>query len=179
VVESDFWETLKLEGILITAKGYADIISREFLNFVCTPSKKNGYRSCPVFGLFDYDPDGIAILSTYKYGSDTLRHETDSIRCIAMQWIGLDSSHIRRAISMTSTNGLVALSKRDRRLAATMLNRAPFGDFGEEPGWRQALQTMLMLNLKAEIQFLETYEGGLGGWLTAQSITDFQGNFRP
>jgi meiotic recombination protein SPO11 len=94
-----------------------------------------------------------------------------------MQWIGLDSSHIRKAISMNSTNGLIALSKRDRRLAAAMLNRAPFGDFGEEPGWRQALQTMLMLNLKAEIQFLETYEGGLGGWLTAQSFTDFQGKF--
>jgi meiotic recombination protein SPO11 len=96
-----------------------------------------------------------------------------------MQWIGLNSSHITKATSINETNGLVPLSKRDRRLASAMLNRAPFSEYGEEPEWRQELQTMLMLNVKVEIQFLETYDGGLGGWLAAQSFTDLQGKILP
>lgn len=56
--------------------------------------------------------------------------------------------------------GLLRLTKRDRRIAGKMLER----DMCGEEEWRRELQTMLVLNVKAEIQVLGNGEA-LGRWL--------------
>lgn len=81
---------------------------------------------------------------------------------------------------MNLTDGLIPLSKRDRRLATRMLSRAPFCEDGDEPSWRKEVQSMLVLNMKAEIQFLECYDGGLAGWLYGRDFESIrEGNFTP
>lgn len=66
------------------------------------------------------------------------------------------------------TPGILALTKRDRRLGRSMLVRHPAMGEGE---WRREVQCMLFLNVKAEIQILgggerlgRWVEGGIGGW---------------
>jgi meiotic recombination protein SPO11 len=154
-------------------------MTREFLNLISVPSDRNGHRSCAVFGLFDYDPDGISILSTYKYGSYNLAHESETIKCPTMQWIGVKASDFAKAIIMNMSDGLMPLSKRDRRLATRMLNRDPFCENRDVPMWRNEVQSMLMLNIKVEIQFLECYDGGLSGWLSNLVFEKFQGKIFP
>jgi len=147
-------------------------MTRKLLSVICNPSIQNGFCSCPVYGLFDYDPDGMSILSTYKYGSQGLAHESKTINCPSIQWIGLGSAQFAEAIDMNNIDGLLPLSKRDRRLASCMLSRSPFSEYGEELSWRQELQMMLMLNFKAEIQFLECRAAGLAGWMATRGFRD-------
>ena len=47
----------------------------------------------PVYCLVDYDPDGISIFRTYKYGSNSMGHE-EHVTIANMQWLGLKSSDI-------------------------------------------------------------------------------------
>jgi meiotic recombination protein SPO11 len=138
-----------------------------------TPNDRNGCRKCPVYGLFDYDPDGISIMSNYKYGSSKLAHQSN-INCPSMNWIGVKSSDFAEAIVLNETSGLMRLSSRNRRLASGMLSREPFTEDGTEYTWREEVQRMLMLNVKAEIQFLESCHRRLEGWL-ARASRDFQG----
>jgi meiotic recombination protein SPO11 len=118
----------------------------------------------------DFDPDGVAILSTYKYGSSALAHENAALILPSMQWIGVKSTHIARQNSHHQAQGLLKLSARDRRLAQRMLDREPFTEYGLEPECRRELQTMLMLNVKAEIQLLEADARGLQGWFKDEGI---------
>ncbi|CAJ0760709.1 19740_t:CDS:10 [Entrophospora sp. SA101] len=54
--------------ILITGKGYPDIVTRQLVKILSNLQKK-----IPILGFFDNDPYGIEILSVYKFGSlDTL-----------------------------------------------------------------------------------------------------------
>ena len=46
-----------------------------------------------MFALVDYDPDGIAIMRTYKYGSRGLDHEGDST-VPHLRWLGIRSSDL-------------------------------------------------------------------------------------
>lgn len=60
---------------------------------------------------------------------------------------------------------MLKLTARDRRIATRMLAKEDvFGEEGIEPEWRHEVQTMLMLNVKAEIQILGNGEA-LGNWL--------------
>lgn len=141
------------------------------MTVLSTPSVINGWKTCPVYGLFDYDPDGVSILSTYKYGSSTLAHQSN-INCSSMKWIGVKSSDLAEAITSNATSGLMRLSSRNRRLANGMLNRELFTESGSETLWREEIQRMLMLNVKAEIQFLDSCHKGLESWL-ARASRDF------
>ncbi|KAF2672987.1 DNA topoisomerase IV, alpha subunit [Microthyrium microscopicum] len=180
LVESPFWAEISQEGMLISAKGYPDILTRQFLHLASTPSPTRP-NPPPVYGLFDYDPDGLAILNTYKYSSANLQHESAvngaatgqliALECSSMRWLGVRSSALQPAIT-GDQHGLLPLTPRDRRKATLMLNREPFCQGGSEPEWRRELQKMLMLNIKAEIQILEEREGGLSEWLMEQELGD-------
>lgn len=47
----------------------------------------------PMFVLVDYDPYGVAILRTYKYGSQRLAHES-SATVPGIQWLGVRSRDV-------------------------------------------------------------------------------------
>lgn len=128
-------------------------------------------KRCPIYALVDFDPDGLDILSTYKYGSTALAHQKAELILPSIQWIGVNRSHIGQDDDLHQTQGLLRLSARDRRKASLMLERTQFAENGAAPDWRRELQVMLMLNIKAEIQLLEARAGGLAGWLRDQGLS--------
>jgi meiotic recombination protein SPO11 len=163
------------------AKGYPDLASRVFLGQVAEQAPH-----IPIFALVDLDPDGIAILSTYKYGSYRLAHEkvtpqdTPGLSLPNMQWLGVKRHHISRTPvgeSNTDTNvvpalqGIMKLTARDRTKAMRMLDWDLCREDGPEQDWRHELQTMLMLNTKAEMQILDELPGGLVSWLGSELDT--------
>ncbi|QDS68603.1 hypothetical protein FKW77_000913 [Venturia effusa] len=171
LVSSRLWISLTSHGILITAKGYPDIATRSLLRSLVTPSPRNHMQHFPLYGLMDFDPDGLDILSTYKHGSKALAHQNAELALPSIQWLGVKSSHIGQETDLHQTQGLLRLSARDRRKATSMLEREQFAEDGAEPEWRTELQVMLMLNVKAEIQLLEARSDGLVGWLKDLGIS--------
>jgi meiotic recombination protein SPO11 len=160
------------------AKGYPDVASRTFLRHVADQAPH-----VPMVALVDLDPDGIAILSTYKYGSYRLAHEdvapknTPGLSLPNIRWLGVKSYQVSRAPvgeSVTDTGvmpelqGLMKLTARDRTKAARMLEWDLCAEDGPEKEWRHELQSVLMLNVKAEMQILDELPGGLVSWLSGE-----------
>ena len=162
------------------AKGYPDIASRQFLRRVADHSP-----SIPMFILVDHDPDGIAIMSTYKHGSYRLAHKgtgthgSYNLTLPQLKWIGVHSHQIHGRPSSGSTKssdssdhipgrGHLKLTSRDRDKARHMLEWDLCAEDGLETTWRRELQNMLMLNIKAEMQVLDELRGGLPSWLSAE-----------
>jgi meiotic recombination protein SPO11 len=129
----------------------------------------------------DLDPDGIAILSTYKYGSYRLAHEsvtpkdTPTLSLPNIRWLGVRRHHISRnpvnaskthTSTMPELQGLMKLTTRDRVKATRMLEWDLCSEAGPEQEWRCELQTMLMLNVKAEMQILDELPGGVIAFLS-------------
>ena len=132
----------------------------------------------------DFDPDGIAIMSTYKHGSFNLSHENEQLNVGRLQWLGVRCRDILnkpagggggggddpRSVVMEPV-GLLRLSARDRKKAVKMLeNSEVFREEGieargAERQWRGELQVMLMLNVKAEMEIMAEREGGVVGWV--------------
>ncbi|KAI4635250.1 uncharacterized protein J4E87_000200 [Alternaria ethzedia] len=179
VNDNDNLDLTDVQWVLIVekeAKGYPDLASRKFLSQLAAKASQ-----IPMYALMDLDPDGIAILSTYKYGSYRLAHEDVTSTDTAtpglpnIRWLGVKSHHMSgtslgEVHTETSTKsqlqGLMRLTARDRNKAARMLEWNLCAEEGPEKGWRQELQTMLMLNVKAEIQILDEMPGGLVSWLS-------------
>ncbi|KAJ6022091.1 Winged helix-turn-helix transcription repressor DNA-binding [Penicillium herquei] len=147
-------------------KGYPDLCTRAFIHHIlCAASSGNG-RPPPVYALVDGDPDGISIMSTYKYGSMAHSHENARFVVPNLQYLGLRVSDAILDSELSESISLLALTPRDRRKIASMLQNSPiWAADGPEPEWRVELQRMLMLNLKAEIEILYEREGGLKGWI--------------
>lgn len=156
------------EGVILTGKGYPDIATRALLSLMSTPSPQNGFASPPVFCLVDFDPDGLAIMSTYKDGSKAMQHESEYLRLPQLQWLGLREKDLAsRADQLHGEQGLLILTTRDRRKAVSMLERADANAVDTHKAEvRTALQTMLMLNMKAELQLLDATPCGMMDFLT-------------
>ncbi|KAJ4136359.1 endodeoxyribonuclease [Fusarium equiseti] len=175
---SQFWRTsLYGPGILVTAKGYPDLTTRSFLNFVSTR-----HPQLPILGLFDYDPDGVKIMRCYRDGSDRLGHETD-LSINKLQWLGIKSTHLfrdfsgarsaptsrssRTSIASTACRDPVTyMSTRERNVAISTLKKVSdsSSDRIEVPETMRELQNMLALGVKAEIEWLDE-SGDLCSWL--------------
>ncbi|KAI4142482.1 MAG: hypothetical protein L6R39_004917 [Caloplaca ligustica] len=148
------------------AKGYPDISTRAFLRLLSI----SAHPPPPIYALVDFDPDGIAIMSIYKYGSFTLSHENANIRTPTVRWLGIKSKDLvsdefNAASDDGDRKGLLSMSTRDRKKAAQMLGKAVYDEDGVEQEWRRELQVMLMLNLKVEMEILSEREGGVERWV--------------
>lgn len=122
------------------------------------------------YALVDSDPDGMVIMSTYKYGSMAHTHENGRLNIPGLRWLGLRSSDAVVGSSAEGDDTFIPLSARDRRKAvATLKNNPACAADGPEQEWRAELQRMLMLNLKAEIEILYD-RGGLEEWIDQKMI---------
>ena len=154
------------------AKGYPDLATRYFLRQLLDHAP----LPIPVFGLFDWDPDGIRILKCYMYGSKNLAQE-HGCNTPEIRWIGLEAEDV--VSSEDSDNHSLHLTNRDRIAAVSMLASQEWQDDSGEmlPGLQEPvaeLRRMLMLNRKAEIQSLDETQGGLGDWLTEKLRTQLR-----
>lgn len=163
IVSSDFGEELTAKGVIMTGKGYPDIATRALLHLMSTATPRNGFCSPPVYALVDWDPDGLAIMSTYRNGSIAISSDSVELCVPQMQWLGLGHEHLFSCgDDAHATQGLLELTQRDRRKATVMLERSQFNnEDAEDCAYTRALQTMLMLNLKAELQLLESQPSGM------------------
>ncbi|KAI3588759.1 Spo11/DNA topoisomerase VI subunit A [Fusarium oxysporum f. sp. albedinis] len=162
------------------AKGYPDLTTRSFLNFVHTQ-----YPQLPLLGLFDYDPDGIKILRCYRHGSERLSHEAD-LGIESLRWLGIRSVHLSRGHTNTSLSNygqpshvsitsiqcrdpVTYLNGRERAAAISTLKKISLYSPNELEGseLRLELQLMIMLGVKAEIEWLDE-SGDLCSWLDGE-----------
>lgn len=158
-------------------KGYPDLSTRIFLHRLSAASTTDN-MTIPILALVDLDPDGLSIMCTYKYGSTALAHEGNSIKVPSIRWLGVRSvdifslsavePEVPQTANVHQSEGLLSLSYRDRRKASRMLCKQPCLEDGPQNELRRELQVVLMLNLKAELELLESEDGGLGGWLLGQ-----------
>ncbi|KAL2010459.1 hypothetical protein VTN00DRAFT_6266 [Thermoascus crustaceus] len=155
------------KGILITGKGYPDLCTRAFVRLLSDTKSESPSSNTPsLYALVDSDPDGMAIMATYKYGSMAQAHENAKLNAPSLRWLGLHTSDVAAGIDPQGEDALIPLSARDRKKALAMLSGNPiFAEDGPEPGWRAKLQQMLMLNMKAEIEILYGMEGGINAWI--------------
>ncbi|QIX01675.1 hypothetical protein AMS68_007192 [Peltaster fructicola] len=138
-------------GLIVTAKGYPDVATRSFLQTICRMSPQNSSSTPKLYGLVDYDPDGFAIYSHYKYGANQqLGVEQSSLP--EMQLLGLLSKQLD--FSQHTAKSMLVLTDRDRKRARNMLKDDPAA---HEDDVRLDLQRMLMLNVKVELQHLEGF----------------------
>jgi meiotic recombination protein SPO11 len=141
--------------MLFQAKGYPDIQTRHFIRLLSRHRPE-----IPILALVDFDPDGIGIMSTYKYGSVSLAHEIN-LAVPSIRWLGIRSWDFLN--TKHEIQGLLNLTARDRKIGMKMLAKSVAEEDGDEE-WRRELQIMLMMNVKAEIQILGNGEA-LGEWL--------------
>lgn len=145
-------------------KGYPDLATRTLCQRLSTLELDPDQRRIPMYALVDWDPDGLGILSTYKYGSAALQMH-DNPRLPYVKWLGLHSDDACRSAETRQGQTLLQMTDRDRRKARKMLEWSHLGEEGQEDRWRREVQLMLMLNYKAEIQSLDEMEGGVQAWL--------------
>lgn len=159
-VASNFWDRISTEGVIITGKGYPDLATRALLRFLSTASPRNGFASPPVYGLADFDPDGVAIMTVYKNGSKAMAHENEGHCVPQLQWLGLRSEHLLLGGNDThAIQGIMMLTPRDRRKAIKMIEQAHIAEHTFDADLD--LRRMLMLNVKAELQLLDAVPGGM------------------
>ncbi|KAL8975266.1 MAG: hypothetical protein Q9197_000522 [Variospora fuerteventurae] len=151
------------------AKGYPDVSTRTLLRLLSLSS----HPPPRIYALVDFDPDGIAIMSTYKHGSFTLSHENANLRTPSLRWLGVKSGDFvvndrDGGVNDSERTGLLRLSKQDRKKAIKILGRELCNEDGPEHEWRRELQVMLMLNTKVEMEILSERRGGLENWVGAR-----------
>lgn len=188
-----FWHTsLVGPGVLMTAKGYPDLLTCSFLQLV-----RFNCPQIPVFVLADYDPDGLNILRYYRLKSDIMSRER-SPTAPDIRWLGIRSQDLleletrldqsatplpidlqppnsqssqqsassRTSISSTECREPISpLSVRDRKLAVGMLDK--LREARDDPDaieLQRELRVILMMSIKAEIQWLDE-AGNLTEWL--------------
>ncbi|OJJ95504.1 hypothetical protein ASPACDRAFT_47860 [Aspergillus aculeatus ATCC 16872] len=154
-------------GILVTGKGYPDLNTRAFVRRLYDESRRRqSSKRIRFYALVDGDPDGMAIMSTYKYGSLAYAHENSALNCPEIHWLGLRTSDIVTGVDPSGNDALLSLTPRDRKKILAMLaNNPEWAVDGPEQEARSELLQMLMLNVKAEMQILYDGNGGLVRWL--------------
>ncbi|KAI1078690.1 DNA topoisomerase IV, alpha subunit [Whalleya microplaca] len=195
LASSRYFETsIAGPGMLVTAKGYPDLVTRRFLHII-----HSTFPQIPIQAVVDFDPHGIAIMFTYKLGSHGLRHE-ENVTVPGLSWLGpkscdilgrlhpwsLHSPQASQSPPITppfsgeefscpmSSHSLFAnpldtpspLAALDRLKITSLLRRLEdeHEQSADEMVLMRELQLMLMLNIKAEIQAVDE-AGSIAGWL--------------
>ncbi|KAG1861609.1 Spo11/DNA topoisomerase VI subunit A [Suillus subalutaceus] len=107
----------------------------------------------PIVALVDGDAYGLDILSVYKYGSHSLRHENKKLAAKRIEWLGIWASEI--ADLEIDLDTLIPITLHDEKKALAVLSR-PTDVVPTK--WRQVkeLTRMLHIRRKAEIEILSS-----------------------
>ncbi|KAG9692067.1 DNA topoisomerase IV, alpha subunit, partial [Aureobasidium melanogenum] len=172
IISSQEWQEMMWHAVLVTGKGYPDIATRAMTSFMTIASPQNGFAEPPVFGLVDYDPDGLAIIHTYKHSSEKMSEDNAALIIPRIQWLGLHSRAITDVDRTHCNQGLMTLTSRDRHKARKMLEWEQNASSDQGAQWCRELQVMLMLNLKAEMQMIDSDSSGLINMIKSAAYED-------
>ncbi|KAL3635606.1 hypothetical protein CASFOL_020153 [Castilleja foliolosa] len=126
--------------ILITAKGYPDIGTRLFLHRM-----SQEFPELPILGLVDWNPAGLAILCTFKYGSVAMGLEAYRYAC-NVKWLGLRKDDIEQFVPQES---LIPLKPKDHQIAKSLGSSEILQD-----KYKEELAVMIESGHRAEIEAL-------------------------
>nr|XP_027080749.1 meiotic recombination protein SPO11-2 isoform X2 [Coffea arabica] len=130
----------QIPSILITAKGYPDIATRFFLHRM-----SRAFPEMPILGLVDWNPAGLAILCTYKFGSIGMGLEAYRYAC-NVKWLGMRMDDISQLVPEES---LINLKPKDLQIAKSLLSSDVLQD-----SYKEELATMVESGRRAEIEAL-------------------------
>lgn len=144
----------QLHAVMLTAKGQPDLATRAFLRKLA-----DLLPGTPVLGVFDYNPSGVLILSTYRRGAkgrqvmEAGRHDVD------VKWL----SARRADVAPLPDAALQPLTPRDLVLLRNMQADRRFDAYAQE------LAAMQTRGLKAELESLYK-EGDLSAVLAPKIL---------
>ncbi|RPA89889.1 DNA topoisomerase IV, alpha subunit, partial [Choiromyces venosus 120613-1] len=138
--------------VMLCGKGYPDLNTRSLLLLL----REKGVER--VSALVDFDPDGVEIAGTYKFGSTLLAHERVAVSGVEV--IGVlsqDVVSLITAVAPASGGGggggsrvvVATLTPRDRKKALALLTR-PW--ISTTPLWKVEIQRMLFWGIKCEVE---------------------------
>ncbi|PWW72292.1 DNA topoisomerase IV, alpha subunit, partial [Tuber magnatum] len=132
--------------VMLCGKGYPDLNTRRLLLLLW---EKKGVER--VATLVDFDPDGVDIAATYKFGSTLLAHERVAVCGVVV--IGVLSQDLASLITLATAGGggvvITTLTPRDRKKALALLTR-PW--MATTPSWKVEIQRMLFWGIKCEVE---------------------------
>ncbi|CAL5008342.1 unnamed protein product [Urochloa decumbens] len=150
----------QLPCILITAKGYPDLATRFILHRL-----SQTFPNTPIFALVDWNPAGLAILCTYKYGSISMGLESYRYAC-NVKWLGLRGEDLQ----LIPESAFQELKPRDLQIAKSLLS----SKFLQE-SHRAELTLMVETGKRAEIEALYSHGFDFLGKYIARKIV--QGDY--
>ncbi|KAH6825049.1 sporulation 11-2 [Perilla frutescens var. hirtella] len=126
--------------ILITARGYPDIGTRFLLHRM-----SREFPQLPILALVDWNPAGLAILCTFKFGSITMGLEAYRYAC-NVKWLGLRKDDIEQLIPLES---LIPLKPQDHQIAKSLESSEILQDT-----YKEELAAMVTSGHRAELEAL-------------------------
>nr|GEW12838.1 meiotic recombination protein SPO11-2 [Tanacetum cinerariifolium] len=125
--------------ILITAKGYPDLATRFLLHRM-----SQAFPEIKILGLVDWNPAGLAILCTFKYGSIGMGLEAYRYAC-NVKWLGIRKDDL----DIIPEESLLPLKPKDLQIAKSLTSSEILQD-----NYKEELAVMAQRGRKAEIEAL-------------------------
>ncbi|PWN88234.1 DNA topoisomerase IV, alpha subunit [Acaromyces ingoldii] len=130
------------EGIIITAKGYADRATRSFLEKLASIAHSRQQQGTRSLIALPIDPYGMDIVRTYRYGSQSTPNLTRRL-----QWRGLKPSAWDIENILGSGEAFAPLTHGDRTKAVFLLRN----DQLSHDEWKETAR-LLILGIKMELE---------------------------
>ncbi|KAL1330680.1 hypothetical protein HN51_047939 [Arachis hypogaea] len=129
----------QIPSILVTAKGYPDMATRVLLHRI-----HRTFPDLPILALVDWNPAGLAILCTFKFGSVTMGLEAYRYAC-NVKWLGLRGNDLE----MLPDESLVPLKPKDLQIAQSLMSSGIL-----QGNYRDEVALMVQSGRRAEIEAL-------------------------
>ncbi|KAL2348014.1 hypothetical protein Fmac_002014 [Flemingia macrophylla] len=129
----------QIPSILITAKGYPDIATRLLLYRI-----SRVFPDLPILALVDWNPAGLAILCTFKFGSIGMGLEAYRYAC-NVKWLGLRGHDL----PLLPDQSFVPLKPKDLQIAQSLISSGMLRD-----NYKEEVALMVQSGRRAEIEAL-------------------------
>lgn len=136
-----------------------DIATRQFLSFLVNclaRSVESSLRATPILCLVDHDPHGVDILATYKFGSNAMASNVESLAISNIRWLGVHGADYK-----TEDTGVLSFTDGDEKKMSQLLTRQWLQAQNAGSAWQQELSHMSQARKKAEIEVISDHAGGL------------------
>ncbi|KAJ7944969.1 meiotic recombination protein SPO11-2 [Quillaja saponaria] len=129
----------QMPSILITAKGYPDLATRYLLQRI-----SQAFPYLPILALVDWNPSGLAILCTFKFGSIGMGLEAYRYAC-NVKWLGLRGDDLH----LLPEQSLVPWKPKDLQIAKTLTSSEIL-----QENYKEELALMIQIGKRADIEAL-------------------------
>ncbi|XVF52978.1 hypothetical protein PTKIN_Ptkin05aG0061400 [Pterospermum kingtungense] len=129
----------QIPSILLTARGYPDLATRFLLHRM-----SRAFPDLPILALVDWNPAGLAILCTFKFGSIGMGLEAYRYAC-NVKWLGLRGDDLQ----LIPDGSLAPLKPRDLQIAKSLISSEIL-----QENYREELALMMQSGRRADIEAL-------------------------